>query len=322
MPMSADVPAGCGKNLLDGVKEALWLVSYFESHLVEKNNERRRELGWKLIDEFKEDRKQKWFHPGLALVQDHGLPEVVSVIDWVFGTHSGLLPYRVENQFSHAYTVRDRKLTSLRQLEFHFSRLVEEMAKPQCSGVVEATDFTDQVIRDSTGGVNYGQAFSDPAEEAKVTELVTMFAEFRAKVGITKEFPARRTWSWAKSFRIMLASRGYDFDDLKMVITTLRDCNEMDGARYHEAFDLQRDGLDYLKSAAQLALRMAEMRSAQRPQHRREDRSQGRLGHSTTHWQDFADYRDIRRRRDAEDDDDIGYDASQREMIGRLMGTW
>jgi len=327
MPMSAAIPAGCGKNLLDDVKEALWLVSYFEGYQVQRTNQRRIELGWKLVEEFDEDRKLTWFHPALALVRAHGLLEVVSVVDWIFGTHSGLLPYQVKNRFSHTFTTRDRKLTNLRQLEFHFDRLVEEVANPECTGVVEPTDFTNQVTRDSTGGVNYGQRFSNPDEEAKVTELVALFAEFRSKVGVITEFPAQRTWSWAKSFRIMLASRGYEFDDLRMVITTLRDCSEtgldrfVDVNRYMDAYDLQRDGWDYLRSTARLVVRMTEARRRTSTEHRPEGRSASLSAHSKRHWEDSPDRQKNRPRWEEEDDDDIDFGVSQRDMMRRLMGS-
>jgi hypothetical protein len=255
MPVGGQYPGG--RRFIDVVNNAGWLVTYFEGYVVEKANQEKVTKGRKLIDEVSEDRKRKWYDNAQELVAQHPVHEVVEVIDWIFNSCSGYLPSWVAECSEFPL---DRKVTRIRQVEENYDLLLEEMNSNAGPDPVDDLKVTRRTA------INYGEPFADPEEEAKVSELVELFTDFRLAVIPTAEIHHTRTWRWAKSFRIMLAHRGYQFKDLVLVITALRDYPEMDRTRYSDAYDLQQRGeWEHLLSAVKLARMKAERRAASSP---------------------------------------------------------
>ena len=199
MPLSVKRQEVGFKRYIDVQEHAMWLVSYFEGYVLEKANQELVAKGGKPRDFVTDYRKEKWLDNAFPLVSQHPLQEVADVVDWLFHGHFGFLPVDVAE---HSESPEDRKVTRIRQIEENYGLLVEAMH----SGV--DPDPVDGVIAERGPTRNYGEPFADLDQEAKVTELVELFTEFRLAAGPTKEFHHTRTWSWAKTFRIMLARWG------------------------------------------------------------------------------------------------------------------
>ncbi|MGV1005968.1 MAG: winged helix-turn-helix transcriptional regulator [Candidatus Nanopelagicales bacterium] len=248
-------PSG-GKRYMDLMNSAMWLVTYFEGPVLQRANREAVAKGRKPRDFIPDSRKEKWLDNAHDLVAAYPLHEVVSVIDWIFGTWCGQLPYCVLAERLDYVKPGDLKLTRIVQVQENYDGLITEMSRgsrPDPSAEMALVQRTK---------INHGKPFNDAVVEARVTELVHLFKEFQLAFGPHDEIHHTRTWRWAKSFRIMLAHRGREFDDLKMVVTTLRDYPEMDRTRYTDAYDLDRGGeWEHVLSAA----RLARLRSERKP---------------------------------------------------------
>ena len=259
MPMPVGSKHPGGKSVMGIWNNAAWLVSYFEGYVVDKTNHENATKGRKPVDEVSESRKVKWFDNAWELVSGHPLPEVVEVIDWLFNTQAGHLPTWIAK---HSKYRSDTKVTRIRQIQEHYDLLLKAMH----SGAGPDDSVAGDTASPRAKITSYGSPFIDPAAEAKVTDLIELFTEFRLTVGPTKNFHHKMIWRWAKSFRIMLVHRRYDFDEVKMVVTTLRDHPEMDRIRYHDPFDMYQHGeWEHLVSAAKLARLRAERRPTRVP---------------------------------------------------------
>jgi hypothetical protein len=249
MPMPVKRQPSGGRRFIDVLDSAMWLVTYFEGPVLERANREAVAKGRKVLDVIPDSRKQKWIANACELVMDHPLHEVVAVIDWLFGTWCGQLPYCVLAERLEYVKPSELKLTRIVQIQENYDSLVAEMRRGN------QPDPSAEMARIQQTKINFGEPFSDPGDEAQVAELVQLFTEFQMACGPHKEvIHHSRTWRWAKSFRIMLAYRGYGFDDLKMVVSTLRDCPDMDRTRYNDAYDLDRGGeWEHVQSAARLA---------------------------------------------------------------------
>jgi hypothetical protein len=225
-----------GRNVFDLCSESRWLVIHFEGFVLEKSNQERLAKGWKLEETVGEVRREKWLRNALELLDVHSLSEVCSVIDWVFTDHSGYLPFVVHTEYSHRPRTEDRKDTNLKKILDNYEQLQAEMAGD------DRHRHADLVVNDRPR-VNYGHPFEDPDQEAKITELVDDFSQYRLSMG-DKEIHHTHRGRWAKTFRIMLAYKGYAFEDIKRVVTSLKDFEYyMDLSRYNDAFDLSsREG--------------------------------------------------------------------------------
>jgi hypothetical protein len=108
---------------------------------------------------------------------------------------------------------------------------------PKSSGVSNKWDTIANQSHQPTA--NYGEPFVDRELESKVTELVSLFTDFRTACG-DRAITDFRTWGWAKTFRIMLAK--YSSEDLKAGIVALRACrHRVDVNRYFDAFHLKQE---------------------------------------------------------------------------------
>jgi hypothetical protein len=223
-PPVASRGIGHWHNLLDVYEQALWLVAHFQVPVLAASNQDRQARGRKPQASVGDHRLNRWLTSAVALVQSHPLDEVVPVIDWVFNDRGGLLP-------EHLVDNRERKLTRIQQIVDCYDGLVAEMTMglPPSGGTSPRQPKVD-----------YGKPLADEAMEAKVTELVSLFGEFRTACG-EGEIADFRTWGWAKTFRIMLGKRS--FEDIKAAILALDGCRGYeDPSRYHDAFDLNREG--------------------------------------------------------------------------------
>lgn len=276
-------PSG-GRRFIDIRDSARWLVTYFEGPVLERANRDAVAKGRKLSDFIPDSRKEKWLHNAYELVVDHPLHEVVAVIDWLFSTWYGQLPYCVLAERTDYVKPSDLKLTRIAQIQENYDNLIAEMRRGSCP------DPGAEMPPAQRTKIQYDEPFSDPLAEAKVTELVQLFTEFQLACGPHKEIHHTRTWRWAKSFRIMLSYRGYEFDDLKMVVSALRDYPDMDRTRYNDAYDLDRDGeWEHILAAAKLAQLRAERLAERRAERGAERRASDEPQHSRYQRQDALD---------------------------------
>lgn len=107
-------PAKC--NLLQSCREALWLVSYAERYVLERQNQERQHRGWKPLDRLPEKRRLQFLRDAEKLLSEYPLPSIVGVIDWVFLTHDGWLPFDVIDCLGMTRKDVERKVTSLRKI--------------------------------------------------------------------------------------------------------------------------------------------------------------------------------------------------------------
>ena len=239
---------------------AMWLVSYFEGLVLERTNQELVAKGKKPADEISEHRKQKWLRNAIDLVSAHPLVEVVAVIDRLFTTWYGWLPHSVVAERFDVVRPANLKLTRLAQIQENYDGLVREMDRCDPAYPIGEAERV-QVLK-----INYGQPFAESADEARVTELLALFTEFRLTVSPRREIHHTESWRWAKSFRIMLDYHGYDFAEVKDVVTALRDHPDMDRARYGAPFDMYQSGeWEHLVAAAGLARLRAERQTSGGP---------------------------------------------------------
>lgn len=232
--MPVVIPGNFGKNLFDRYNEARWLVSRLEQLVLAESNARRKAKGWKVENSISEKRKATWLENTLELLDGRDLAEVTSVIDWIFEQHSGYLPFDVENKYSGKPRVADRRVTNIRLIRDNYDQLVEW----KCSG--RAAERIDVVERDKPKA-NYGLPFDDEVQEAQVGELVEDFIEFRKLARCDPDFTPHEAvaWRWAKSFRILLAHKGYAFENIRAVVTNLRAMEEFHDIRaYTDPYNL------------------------------------------------------------------------------------
>jgi hypothetical protein len=222
--------SGPWRNLLDIYEQAYWLVAYFEVPVLADANQRRKARGHKPQASVGDKRLNGFLTSAVTLVGSHPLEEVVGIINWVFGRCGGFIPKSVVDEFGR-FGGGDQKLTRLQQIVEFYDGLVAMMA----------TGYTAPPPQPK---VNYGKPLANEAMEAKATELVSLFGEFRTACG-ERDIPDFRTWGWAKTFRIMLGK--YLFDDIKAGIVALRACRDrVDVSRYHDAFHLNQEWQEIL----------------------------------------------------------------------------
>jgi hypothetical protein len=211
-------------NLLDIFEQAFWLVAHFEVPVLATSNQERQARGRKFQASVGDHRLTLWLRSAVALLHSHSLDVVVRVIDWVFNDRGGFLA-------EHLVDDQERKLTRIQQIVDCYDGLVAEMTM----GLPPSGGTSPRQPK-----VHYGKPLADEAMEAKVTELVLLFGEFRTSCG-DREIADFRTWGWAKTLRIMLGKRS--FEDIKAAILALDGCRGYeDPSRYHDAFDLNREG--------------------------------------------------------------------------------
>ena len=115
-PINSPMPFPANNNLLKWCKERLWLVSYMEGYVLDRQNEERRRKGWKVVDALPDKRRMQFLRDAEKLLRENPLPRVVEVIDWVFINHSGWLPFDVIDCLGMTRKDSERKVTSLRKI--------------------------------------------------------------------------------------------------------------------------------------------------------------------------------------------------------------
>ena len=235
-------------------RDARQLVDHFEKHLLLRSAIEKEQ-----IRNVSANRRVGWVQSANKLLDDHPLQELMSVIDWVFISCSGVLPFVVENDYGKPRT-SDRKVTRLALILNNYSQIRGKMLQRSDIDAAEGLVDADQPRGLRT---NYGEPFADFEQEAQIIELVDLFTHYRGWRGEEQIHPTR-TWRWAKSFRIMLAHRKYEFDDVKFVVTALADRRwELDFGRYHDAYDLHRDSeWVHLMAAVKIKQMREEMRES------------------------------------------------------------
>jgi hypothetical protein len=193
---------------------AEWLVTYFHSLALDRQNVENEAAGRKVQHSISEGRLEKFHESAIQLLLDHPLAEVVEVIDWVYTDCNGYLPQSLVDRN------KDRKLTRLRQILNCYGGLREAMTL----GIPRPPDEQPKKV-----------------DQTEVDELVAKFAEFRTSFG-DRNITGARTANWAKTFRIMLRG-GRSFDDIKAIIAAVHECPDyVDQQRYHDAYDFNRTG--------------------------------------------------------------------------------
>ncbi len=237
MPL-ATRESGPWRNLFDVYAEAYWLVMHFEGHVLPRMNQELQAQDKKTRDSVGNYRRDRWLTSAVALLCSHPLEEVVGVTDWLFDSCHGYLPVSVVDD--DRQLKQDRKVTRIQQVADYYEELAEMALGNQPPKSAQVSDNWD--IRANRGNqpwTNYGEPFTDPDLESKVSELVSSFTDFRTVCG-DQGITDFRTWGWAKTFRIMLAK--YSSEDIKAGIVALAACRDrVDVSRYHDAFHLNQE---------------------------------------------------------------------------------
>jgi hypothetical protein len=165
-----------------------------------------------------EAKREKWLSSALYLlvVDSRPFEELVALTTWIFRDCGGLLP------FKNRWGGYDEKVTRVEQIRFNYDEALGYMR----SGFISApkTDYDRPLARDI---------------EDQVTALIEAFMQFRGLC----ELDGFWRDNWAKTFRIMLDHDKYRFADIKLVITSLRGCQDhIDIAKYHHPIHLRWGG--------------------------------------------------------------------------------
>lgn len=115
-PPNSPMPFPANHNLLQSCREALWLVSYAERYILDRQNQERERRGWRQLDGLPEKRRLQFLRDAEKLLRDHELSSIAEVIDWVFLNHAGWLPFDVIDSIGMTRKDSERKVTSLRKI--------------------------------------------------------------------------------------------------------------------------------------------------------------------------------------------------------------
>jgi hypothetical protein len=234
MPVISSRPGR--KNVFEVSREASWLVMHFEGYVLDQMNQALALVGKKSRTSVGDDRRRRWRRSAIKLLESRSLLEVRETIDWLFTHCSGYLPFEVINKYTRRPGAQDRKVTSIRIVLEHYDRLMTEMVTPKEIRSLEPA------VEPCQPRTNYGEPLTDSHVESKVADLVLLFTDFRRACG-EGEIDSRRTWAWAKSFRIMLARYSYSFEDISRVIMALNECRQLvDVERYRDVYHLHCNG--------------------------------------------------------------------------------
>lgn len=186
-------------------------------------------------------RRNAWHATAVKMVfeRKRSLLEIGAVITMVFEDEMGKLPAKPKYG-------SDRKVTRLAQIDENWDVLEDcllgQFRMPRTvSGHVDARIATkyfktlpnSDMERQALGLAESFESFRDPAGLAAKNSVSDHGVQFSRE-------------GWRKTFRIMLAKDGRSFDDIALVISGLRECDEhIDINRIVDAYHLRRD-FDFL----------------------------------------------------------------------------
>ncbi|OBF96445.1 hypothetical protein A5790_05290 [Mycobacterium sp. 852002-51152_SCH6134967] len=243
-------------------REACWLVAWFASRVLERDNKERQRLGKTRVDRISDLRRLAgWVKSArvfLCRPNPPTLEQVCHVIDCVFDEHDGHLPIELVNEFSPTGRTRpkDFRLTRLIQIFSNWDRLVEVVAMPMCGRPSPQPVAVD--------GPAPGQ-IPVPDLDAKVANLVDLFETFCRSRDPEYELDEFSRANWSKTFKIALRQGHPDFASWRLVIETLADpdIDEFVSAkdRYIDPFTLKNrfaEAFDHVQFFRDLKVRHPE----------------------------------------------------------------
>ena len=267
-PPGTPMPVGDPRYLFERDKQSRWITVYFESLVIDRDNRLRQAKGQKPITTVGPVRRQKFLDDARRLLTGSNRPtlvEVKAILDWVFTTWLGFLPFPEDAE----YPSKDGKVTSFWQITHHYPQLVAAMSKPETAPILPTTTADDE----ETMPMPMPKAYYDHGEgfpfEDKIPELVegwikTKSPSFRARyvdddVDDDDDFddyhldddddvddalddePSTfdELFSWRKTFRIMLGASKIPFDEIKLVVDALGDKSlHLNFSRYPTPYDM------------------------------------------------------------------------------------
>lgn len=253
-------PVATGKRVGPFSPEIFAFVEYFEA-LVTPLAKRR----------ITDDKRDRWCistHQ-LLVIDQRPFDELVAITTWLFRDCGGMFP------FKDRWGGYDEKVTRVDQLRWNYEPAL---------GYMQA-GFTRSAGKQVK--TNYNQPLAGHLED-QVNELIELFAQFRGPSGLgdvieEHDPPGDRAamfkrYNWAKTFRLMLHHDGYEFEDIKLVITSLRSYQgHIDTGRYHSPFNLRLGGEFDRLLALVVALREANVPGFDPPMVTMSEPSPGRL---------------------------------------------
>ena len=120
------MPEGKTRNLFDREIQASWLTVYFEGLVIDRDNRLRQAQGQKPRTTVGPHRQRKFLDAARCLLSRRDAPtlaEVKTVLDWLFTTWQGYLPF-VENT---DYPATDGNITRFWTIRNHYAELVAAM---------------------------------------------------------------------------------------------------------------------------------------------------------------------------------------------------
>jgi hypothetical protein len=260
------MPKGRPRHLFDREIQASWLTVYFEGLVIDRDNRLRQAQGRQPKTTVGPSRQRKFLNAARCLLSRRDAPdlaEIVEVLEWLFGTWQGYLPF-LENT---DYPATDGKITRFWTIRNHYHELVAAMKEPQTAPTRSTTTPPKP------------KAYYDHGEDFAMEDQVSTLVELFAK---TKRRPASDfdLFGWRKTFRIMLEHRQIPYEDIAMVVTALGDKRlHLDFGRYSAPYDLVgRPGeWENILASVKIALLREQKFPTPAPSRRR-------------HWDDDNDY--------------------------------
>ena len=242
-------------RFFDRESQVAWLTSYFEGLVIDRDNRLREAKGQKPKTTVGPVRQSKFLNAARCLLSGRdapGLAEVVAVLDWLFGTWMGYLPF-VENT---DWPTTDGKITRLWTIRNHYAELVAAMSqgatpdpveeiptamssqRAKLEPVKEIPISTEIAISRPKAYYDHGADF--PMED-QVAELVEKFAKFKNRRLPGYKISDYDLFGWRKTFRIMLGHHKIPFDEARLVVDALAEGRlALDYGRYSSPYDLVR----------------------------------------------------------------------------------